>query len=155
MKLIRFTVSLFAVSLFALLMPMAFGANVHALKGTYAFSVTGISVDSQDQSDCDGCAASVVTKVKWNAGYGEISFDGAGHATFTKFVSLSGAGGPAGHTYGYSVSGNVANIANVLGSPVAIQLGAYNSSGVATVLLFLVTNTGQSSSPLLGVGTLQ
>jgi hypothetical protein len=58
------------------------------------------------------------------------------------------------------VSGFVANVNGVpngkgANAAIALSLGSFNSSGVATTALILITNTGGSSSAMTGSANLQ
>jgi len=137
----------------------ASAANVKALHGTYSVQLVGVKVDYTGipNPNCPQTCSqyNVANLVRLNGGVGTITFDGNGHFKFLSFITADGSGGPPiGVSFKYSVSGNTAN-ATVQGSPVAISLGAYNSAGVAQVFNILVTDTGQSTSALMGTGVLQ
>ena len=137
--------------LFPLLLFVApvFAANNASLNGTYAFFVEGTSTARAEVTGTD--TVNVPSEEK--LAVGTIKFNGAGTATFLSVMGYNqGENGPkAGSTFSYQVSGNTATI-NLNGATMSMALGSYNNSGVATVVIILVSDSGQ---PLAGMATLQ
>jgi len=142
-------------------MAPAFATSVASLNGTYNFQLVQSSTSSTQT-----CAnvQSGTGKVCFNLPTveittGTISFNGKGSATFLTCSSCDGKGGPViGHAYAYTVSGYVANIngvpnGNGSNCAIAFSLGSFNTSGVATTALILVTNSG--NSPMMGSANLR
>ena len=141
----------FALLLFPLFLLVApvFAANDASLNGTYAFFVQGTSSARAEVTATD--TVSVPSEEK--LAVGTIKFNGAGTATFLTVTGFNlGDNGPkAGSTYSYQVSGNTATM-TINSATVSMSLGAYNNSGVATVVIVLATD---SDLPMAGVATLQ
>ena len=131
-----------------------------SLKGVYNFQIAGFSNQNgyysgstwvQVNGSCptnQHCFVQAVPKLA----YGTISFDGLGHAKFLSIARVNnGSGGPTnGTVWAYSVSG----FNGVLGSATQgayLTLGAFNASGIATV----VTIRTADNNPMSGVATLQ
>ncbi len=139
------------VVLLATVFPAVAATSVASLKGTYNFQITNVNSP--------------------NLSVGTIEFDGTGkEVVFKSFTEYNGSGGPVvGQNYGpYVVSGFTASftitgieINGVLcgGStepcPVfTMSLGNFNSSNVATTVLILLDDTGDTVPPS-GVASLQ
>jgi len=149
-------------ALFMLLaMAPASATSAASLNGTYNFQLIQSSTTSTQT-----CAnvQSGTGKVCFNLPTvqiitGTISFNGKGSATFLTCSSCDGHGGPViGHAYTYTVSGFVANINGVPNGDggncaIALSMGSFNPSGVATTALILVSNSGDN--PLMGSANLR
>ncbi|HXW93599.1 MAG TPA: hypothetical protein VEK33_23825 [Terriglobales bacterium] len=140
-----------AVLLFPLLLLVApvFAANNASLNGTYAFFIEGTGSARAEVTDID----TVNVPSEETLAVGTIKFNGAGTATFLSVMGYNlGTTGPkAGSTFTYQVSGNTATM-NITGATVSMSLGSYNSSGVASVVIILVSDSDQ---PMAGIATLQ
>ncbi|HXW91136.1 MAG TPA: hypothetical protein VEK33_11365 [Terriglobales bacterium] len=140
-----------AILLFPLLLLVApaFAANDASLNGTYAFFVQGTRSAIAEVTATD----TVDVPSEETLAVGTIEFNGAGTATFLSVMgyNLSASGPKAGSTFSYSVSGNTATM-TVNGATVSMSLGSYNSSGVASVVIILVSDSDQ---PLGGIATLE
>jgi len=134
--------------------------SVASLKGVYNFQLGGFANENgyysgstwvQVNGACpkgENCFVQAFPRLT----YGTISFDGAGHATFTSIASVNGgSGGPTkGTVWAYSVSG----FNGALGSATNgayLTLGSFNAAGVATVVTIRTADT----NPETGVATLQ
>lgn len=134
--------------------------SVASLKGVYNFQLSGFSNENGYYSgstwvQVNGTCPSTqhcFTQAFPRLTYGTISFDGAGHATFTSIASVNGgSGGPTkGTVWAYSVSG----FNGALGSATNgayLTLGSFNTAGVATV----VTIRTADNNPETGVAVLE
>jgi len=132
-----------------LLAAPAFAANDASLNGTYAFFIEGTRSAFAEVSGID----TVKVPSEETLAVGTIKFDGAGTGTLLSIMGYNEAenGPKAGSTFSYQVSGNTATI-NLNGATMSMALGSYNNSGVATVVIILVSDSGQ---PLAGMATLQ
>jgi hypothetical protein len=146
----------------ATILPAVAATSVASLNGTYNFQLLQYSTNGSQtcepvQGGSGGSVCFDVPSVQIMAG--TISFDGKGSATFESCSNCNSKGGPAiGHPYTYTVSGFVANINGIpngkgANAAMALSLGSFNSAGVATTALILITNTG--NSPLAGAANLQ
>ena len=142
----KLTVLLFPL---LLLVAPAFAANDASLNGTYAFFVEGTSSARAEVTGTN----TVNVPSEETLAVGTIKFNGAGTATFLSVMGYNlGENGPkAGSTFSYQVSGNTATM-NLNSATISMSLGSYNSSGVATVVIILVSDSDQ---PLAGIATLQ
>jgi hypothetical protein len=140
---------------------MSFAATSAAsLKGVYNFQLAGFTNENgyysgstwvQVNGSCptnQHCFTQAFPKLT----YGTLSFDGAGHATFTSITSVNGgSGGPTkGSVWAYSVSGFNGAIGTATNGAY-LTLGSFNSAGVATVVTIRTADT----NPETGVATLQ
>lgn len=140
-----------ALSTFILMLALALpgvaatATGVAQLKGTYAFSVSGINNS--------GTANDISEKIT----VGTISFNGAGTAEFLTLVNYNqqiGGGGPVVKTpYKYTVSGFTGSltIPGNKGGVLSFTLGVPNASGVAQVIVMLIPE----SNPKTGIAVLQ
>jgi hypothetical protein len=145
------------VLLVASFVPAFAATGVAQLKGTYNFQVVGVQNQYgyyQPNSNTfvvvtngvcpkgDTCVRAAVEKLT----VGTISFDGAGKATFLSIAKYGqGSGGPVkGTVWPYTVSGFNGYLGTA-GNGAALSLGSYNSAGIATVVLFLTTDTVPST----------
>jgi len=146
-----------------MIVPAVAATSVASLNGTYNFQL--VQSNTGSTQTCEN-VQSGTGKVCFNLPTlqittGTISFNGKGSATFLSCSSCSGKGGPVvGHAYSYTVSGFVSNIngvpnGNGTNAAIALSLGSFNTSGVATTALILITNTGGSSSAMTGSANLQ
>jgi hypothetical protein len=147
-----------------MIVPAVAATSVASLNGTYNFQLLQYSPNSSQtcesvQGGSGGSVCFDLSSIQITTG--TISFNGKGSATFLSCSSCNGKGGPViGHAYAYTVSGFVANVDGVpngkgANAAIALSLGSFNSSGVATTALILITNTGGSSSAMTGSANLQ
>lgn len=139
---------------------MSFATSVSSLKGVYNFQISGFTNENgyysgstwvQVNGSCptnQHCFTQAFPKLT----YGTLSFDGAGHATFTSITNInSGSGGPTkGSVWAYSVSGFNGAVGTATDGAY-LTLGGFNSAGVATV----VTIRTAGNNPNTGVAVLQ
>lgn len=140
-----------AVLLFPLLLLVTpvFAASDARLNGTYAFFIEGTRSAIAEVTGID----TVHVPSEETLAVGTINFNGAGTGTFRSVMGYNqGENGPkVGSTFSYHVSGNTATM-KVNGATVSMSLGSYNNSGVATVVIILMSDSDQ---PLAGMATLQ
>ena len=157
------------IALFAALLVPAFGAtSVASIKGTYSFQVIGVSPqwgyysgntwvnvngNCPNPSNKGGCFNLSFAKIT----VGTVAFDGKGTAKFTSFKNYgsgNNSGGPVvGTAYSYKVSGffGTLTIPGAHGGTVSLSLGSFNTSNVATVVQFLISD----NNPSIGTAILQ
>jgi hypothetical protein len=148
---------------FALAISANASTSLASLKGTYNFQVIGVQNEygyykpnSNTFVIISNGKCPAKTTCLWGAveklTVGTISFNGAGKATFLSVASYNeGTGGPVkGTVWPYSVSGFNGYLGPA-GNGAALSLGSFNSGNVATVVLFLTTDT----VPSTGIATLQ
>ena len=149
-----------------LLITPAFAAPVGTaqLKGTYTFGFSGVKtafgyysgsvwhlVNGQCPKtvQCSNQAFQTTT-------IGTVSFSGTGKATFLSIATYDPSGQPntggpvKGTVWPYTVSG-VNGYLGTKGNGATMTLGAYNASGLASVVIILTADT----TPKLGIATLQ
>ncbi|MGA8150561.1 MAG: hypothetical protein WB952_06405 [Terriglobales bacterium] len=134
--------------------------SVASLKGVYNFQVAGFSNENGYYSGSTWVVVTgtcptnqhCFTQAFPRLTYGTLSFDGAGHATFTSVTGVNqGSGGPTkGAVWAYSVSGFNGALGTATNGAY-LTLGSFNSAGVATV----VTIRTAGGNPNTGVATLQ
>jgi hypothetical protein len=139
--------------------------GVAQLKGTYSFSISGITTAGGYYTDnntwhyvngqCpakENCTSQTFQKVT----VGTIYFNGAGQATFMSITQYDPSGEPngggpvKGTVWPYSVTG-VTGLIGTEGNGASLTLGAYNSAGLASVVMLLTGDT----NPSTGIATLQ
>ncbi|HEX8816556.1 MAG TPA: hypothetical protein VF753_13750 [Terriglobales bacterium] len=152
------------VLLMAAVFPAAAATGAAQLKGTYYFSITGITTvggyytGSTWHYVSGACPKSetCMNQTFQKVSVGTISFNGAGKATFLTVTNYdpSGepdSGGPAkGAVWPYTVNG-VNGLLGTESDGAAIVLGAFNSAGIASVVQIFIADT----NPKTGVATLQ
>jgi hypothetical protein len=134
------------------------------LQGTYSFSITGVTtaggyytgntwhyVNGQCPAN-ENCTTQAFQKVI----VGTLFFDGRGQATFMSITQYNASGEPnsggpvKGTVWPYNVSGVTGRLGTEANGA-SLTLGAYNSTGLASVLVLLTSDT----NPSTGIATLQ
>jgi hypothetical protein len=160
MKRILFSLALLLATVF----PAAAATGVAQLKGTYYFSITGITnaggyyTGSTWHYVSGPCPKGVTCQNQTfqKVTVGTISFNGAGKATFLTVAQYDPSGEPngggpvKGTVWPYTVSG-VNGLLGTSANGATLVLGAFNSAGIASVVQLFIPDT----NPKTGIATLQ